>query len=131
VCWLLNKECKTHKLTVEQTDLLQAWLEATPALRAGRDIAQHFTDILAKPQIYDSANDLKAWITDALASPVSCIKQFAKGILADYDAVLAALQLPWSNAQLEGQVNRLKLIKCQMYGRAKFDLLKIRVMTKV
>jgi len=74
---------------------------------------------------------LNAWIADASASTVSCIKQFAKGIQADYDAVLAALQLPWSNAQLEGQVNRLKLIKRQMYGRAKFDLLKIRVMTKV
>ena len=66
-----------------------------------------------------------------MASSVGGVKRFAKGILADHDAVLAALQLPWSTAQLEGQVNRLKVIKRQMYGRAKFDLLKIRVMTKV
>ena len=44
------------------------------------------------------------------------------------NAVLAALSLPWSNGQVEGQVNRLKLIKRQMYGRAKFDLLRLRVL---
>jgi transposase len=39
-----------------------------------------------------------------------------------------ALHYQWSNGQLEGQVNRLKLIKRQMYGRAKFDLLRARVL---
>jgi transposase len=45
--------------------------------------------------------------------------------------VAAALELPWSNGQVEGQVNRLKLRKRQLYGRAKFDLLRKYVMEKV
>ena len=53
---------------------------------------------------------------------------FAWGISEDYEAVKNALTYEWCNGQLEGQVNRLKLIKKQMYGRAKFDLLKARVL---
>lgn len=46
----------------------------------------------------------------------------------DQDAIAAALQLPWSNGMVEGQIHRLKLIKRQMYGRASFDLLRLRVL---
>jgi transposase len=122
--WLMGKK---HTLTTDQTTLLQHWLDSSSAVKAGRDAAIEFTEILTRRQ----PDRLDAWIAKALASSVSTLKQFAKGIQADHDAVLAALQLPWSNAQLEGQVNRLKVIKRQMYGRAKFDLLKIRVMAKV
>ncbi|XCB24770.1 transposase [Tunturibacter gelidoferens] len=38
------------------------------------------------------------------------------------------MQLPWSNGMVEGQIHRLKLIKRQMYGRASFDLLRLRVL---
>ena len=48
--------------------------------------------------------------------------------MRDQDAVLAALQTPWSNGPVEGQVHRLKLIKRQMYGRASFEVLRIRVL---
>jgi transposase len=48
--------------------------------------------------------------------------------MRDQDAVFAALQTPWSNGPVEGHVHRLKLIKRQMYGRANFDLLRIRVL---
>jgi transposase len=53
---------------------------------------------------------------------------FARHLRRDRDAVAAALQLPWSNGMVEGQVHRLKLIKRQMYGRASFDLLRLRVL---
>jgi transposase len=53
---------------------------------------------------------------------------FVSGLLSDKPAVMAALSLPWSNGQTEGQINRLKWIKRQMYGRAKLDLLKVRVL---
>jgi transposase len=49
-------------------------------------------------------------------------------LVRDKDAILAALDLPWSNGQVEGQVHRLKMIKRQMYGRAGFDLLRLRVL---
>jgi transposase len=56
------------------------------------------------------------------------LARFAAHLQRDQAAVLAAMQLPWSNGHVEGQVHRLKLIKRQMYGRAKFDLLRQRVL---
>jgi transposase len=50
------------------------------------------------------------------------------GLKADEDAVFAGLTLPWSNGQTEAQVNRLKVLKRSMYGRANFDLLRPRVL---
>ena len=50
--------------------------------------------------------------------------------MRDKEAVQAALSLPWSNGPVEGQVHRLKLIKRQMYGRASFDLLTLRVLQR-
>ena len=69
-----------------------------------------------------------AWLADCQQSRVRALSTFAKGIEADYRAVKAALETPWSNAQSEGQVTRLKFLKRQMYGRAKFDLLRQRVL---
>ena len=56
------------------------------------------------------------------------ISSFANGLQRDLTAVSAGLSLPWSNGQVEGQINRLKLIKRSMYGRASFDLLRHRVL---
>src|SRR5207253_7845821 len=53
---------------------------------------------------------------------------FAQGLRQDYAAVKAALTWPYSNGPTEGHVNRLKLLKRQMYGRAKLDLLRQRVL---
>ena len=53
---------------------------------------------------------------------------FARRLERDRGAVDAALRLPWSNGMVEGQIHRLKLIERQMYGRASFDLLKLRVL---
>ena len=72
---------------------------------------------------------LHDWITDAQTSGIGPVCRFAQGLLTDYTAVLAGLTLPVSNGQLEGQINRLKMIKRQMFGRANFDLLRRRVLT--
>ena len=53
---------------------------------------------------------------------------FAQGLLRNWPEVKAAIELPWSNGRTEGPVNRLKRIKRKMFGRAKLDLLRIRVM---
>jgi hypothetical protein len=66
-----------------------------------------------------------AWLEAAERSPYA---PFARRLRRDQDAVAAALQLPWSNGMVEGQIHRLKLIKRQMYGRAGFDLLRLRVL---
>ena len=73
-------------------------------------------------------DDFDLWIVDSESIGVIQIQNFVIGILADYDAVRAALATSWSNGQTEGQVNRLKFIKRQMYGRGKFDLLRLRVL---
>ena len=68
-----------------------------------------------------------AWIKKARAPGTPAdLQTFAQGLQADEGAVRAALTSEWSNGQVEGQVNRLKLIKRQMFGRAKFDLLRKR-----
>jgi transposase len=64
------------------------------------------------------------WREDA---KTSLLANFAKQLCRDEAALLAALQQPWSNGPVEGHIHRLKLIKRSMYGRAKFDLLRIRV----
>jgi transposase len=56
------------------------------------------------------------------------MKSFARGLSSDYEAVEAGITSPWSNGPVEGQINRLKLVKRSMYGRAKFDLLTARVL---
>lgn len=58
----------------------------------------------------------------------SALENFTASLVQDYTVVRAALELPWSNGQTEGQVHRLKLLKRQMYGRAKLDLLRLRVL---
>jgi transposase len=79
--------------------------------------------------VHNSKPDaLNPWIHDALNSTLTPFKTLATGIHRDKAAVLAALSLPWSSGQVEGQINRLKTLKRQMYGRASLDLLRIRVM---
>lgn len=68
--------------------------------------------------------ELDPWIADAATS---LIASFASGIARDKSAVRAAITEPWSNGQVEGQITKLKLVKRQMYGRAKIDLLQARL----
>jgi transposase len=56
------------------------------------------------------------------------VTSFASGLTSDLDAVTAGLTLPHSSGPVEGNVNRIKMIKRQMYGRAGFDLLRKRVL---
>lgn len=70
----------------------------------------------------------EAWLTTASASGIGALETFAAGLSQDGAAVRAALTTPWSNAQAEGQITKLKLLKRQMYGRANFDLLRRRVL---
>ena len=71
---------------------------------------------------------LTQWLEQAQKSAIAELISFAKGLVRDEAAVRAGLSLKWSQGQVEGAVNRLKLMKRSMYGRAKFDLLRIRVL---
>ena len=74
------------------------------------------------------ADMFEDWLTQCRGSGIDTIVNFANGLAQDDVAVRAALETNWSNGQTEGQVNRLKLLKRQMYGRAKLDLLRRRVL---
>jgi len=94
---------------------------AAPGLTAARDLVDRFHSLIRSR---DSAG-FEAWIADAKVSPVA---SFVSGIVQDRAAVKAALTEPWSNGQTEGQNTKLKLVKRQMYGRAKLDLLRARLL---
>lgn len=68
--------------------------------------------------------DLASWIERAAKSLVA---SFANGVAKDIAAVRAAIVSGWSNGQTEGQITKLKLVKRQMYGRGKLDLLQARL----
>jgi transposase len=71
---------------------------------------------------------LDSWLAEADQSGIEEVTRFAARLRKDLAAVEAAVTSPWSQGQVEGQVNRLKLVKRSMYGRAKFDLLRQRVL---
>ena len=71
---------------------------------------------------------LEAWASPAEASEVSELRSFAKGLRKDWAAVAAGVTLPYSSGTVEGHVNRVKMLKRQMHGRAKPDLLRKRVL---
>jgi len=73
-------------------------------------------------------DELDPWIQQTEASSYRVWKNFGAGIKQDRDAMQAALIYPWSNGPTEGHINRLKCLKRQMYGRAKDDLLRKRVL---
>ena len=72
--------------------------------------------------------DLRSWMKEAISSGIPELKSFVAGIERDYDAVHAALRLPWSQGTTEGKVNKLKTLKRVMYGRAGFALLRQRLL---
>lgn len=109
-----------NHLTKADTVAITAIETGVPALNAVRQLIDRFHSIIRTKAIAD----LDPWIEVASESLVA---SFSKGIANDRDAVGAAIIEPWSNGQTEGQVNKLKLVKRQMYGRAKIDLLEARL----
>lgn len=95
--------------------------KAAPDLLTARDLVDQFHAMIRQ----GDADQLDAWIKTA---KTSLLESLANGITTDRNAVHAALTKPWSNGQTEGQITKLKLVKRQMYGRAKLDLLRARVM---
>jgi transposase len=75
-----------------------------------------------------AADSIGDWLADARHAGIGAVATFAAGIEHDGAAVRAALAMPWSNAQAEGQITKLKLLKRSMYGRAKLDLLRQRLL---
>ena len=73
------------------------------------------------------SRDLEGWLAAVEADDQSGLRSFATGIRNDMPAVINGLTLHWNSGRVEGTVNKIKMIKRQMYGRAGFDLLRKRV----
>lgn len=112
------------RLTNKQHEQLQLLQEGNSELSSLYDLAQAFFRMIRE----HSSSQLSLWMQDALESQTPELRGFARGLGRDEAAVRAGLSLPWSQGQTEGQITRLKLIKRQGYGRAKFDLLRKRVL---
>ena len=91
-------------------------------------IAAAFTERFVEIVRERRGKKLGGWLSDAEASGTREIQQFAYKVRRDQAAVEAGCTLPWSNGQTEGQITKLKAIKRSMYGRAKFDLLRLRAL---
>jgi len=120
IAWLVLR--RAEKRSVNDRALLADLRQHAPELDEAIALAEEFTGL-----IRDHAPDrLNPWLQRARDSTVRQLQSFAKRLTDDYAAVRAGVALAWSNGPTEGQVNRLKTIKRQMYGRAKLDLLSQR-----
>jgi transposase len=112
---------KRNCMTKADAVIVAAIEAGVPSLVEARALVDEFHDMIRKK---DEA-ELDVWIANAKTSLVSSL---ATGVLKDRAAVGAAITQPWSNGQVEAQITKLKLVKRQMYGRAKLDLLEARLL---
>ena len=122
VSWLLLRPAGNR--TPHEAAFVHELLRGNPVVAATCDLVRTFFTLLHDRQ----AGQLDPWLERANSCGVRELAAFAEGIRRDDKAIHAAFELPWSQGQTEGQVNRLKLLKRQMYGRAKFDLLRCRLL---
>lgn len=122
--WLFVTDQK--QLTADQRALLEHICHTNADLQDLYQLGQDFVQMVKQRQ----ARRLDSWLARASQSSSVELRGFASGIKRDYAAVKAALSLPWSQGQVEGQMTRLKLLKRQMYGRAHFELLRSRVLRR-
>jgi len=113
-----------RKLSDDQRSYLGEFLRVCPVARELRRMVLRFRALLR----WRKTGRLRSWIDAAVKSGFQFVGAYAKTLLRDVQAAELAISVPWSNGPLEGHINRLKTIKRQMYGRAGFELLKVRVM---
>ena len=101
--------------------------QADPVIAQAYTLSQAFLALVRERR----GADLEAWITEVVASGIDALARFAQGLQEDRPAITAGLTLPWSNGPVEGQINRLKLLKRQSYGRAGVGLLRQRMIQAV
>jgi transposase len=114
----------TERLSEQQRILFEQVAVNCPIIRSMRFLALDFREAIAT----QDTDGMLHWIRTATQSGIGPLVRFAYGLRRDFKAVIGAVETSWSNGQTEGQINRLKAIKRQMYGRAGFHLLRARVL---
>ena len=121
--WLLKPP---QELTPEQETVITRLCEISAEIKSVWELSHTFVQMVQPRQ----NEALPAWLAHAEQSAVTEMRSVATGLRQDYAAVAAALVYAWSNGQVEGQSNKRKLLKRQMYGRAKLDLLRVRLLDR-
>jgi transposase len=119
--WLLRHPASLN--ADEQLNLKQI-LARCPDLDTVAEHVRAFAEILCGLH----GDRLHDWIARVEADQLPDLHSFTSGLKRDLDAVVNGLSLPYSSGAVEGAVNHIKMLKRQMYGRASFDLLRIRVL---
>ena len=120
--WLFFRE--RADLKEEELVQLHRLLQGSSRAKTAYHLVETFLYMVRERE----GGQLDAWLEAVQASQLEAFASFVTSIQQDKDAVLAELTLPWSTGPLEGHINRLKLSKRSMYGRAAFDLLRLRVL---
>ena len=118
--WLVLRRAE-KRTEAEAQQLAQLHAQSTEVAEA-IDLAQDFTRLVRQRQ----PEHLDPWLERASTSALEAMQRFARGLREDYEAVKAGVTLPWSTSPVEGHINRLKMVKRQMFGRAGLDLLSRR-----
>jgi transposase len=119
--WLLSRPEHLHP---DERDQLAAVQDRCPHLDALAGHVRSFAEMMTGRH---GEQQLEDWLTAVEADDQPHLHSFAAGIRTDQQAVTNGLTLPYSSGKVEGNVNRIKMIKRQMYGRASFSLLRKRV----
>jgi transposase len=118
--WLVLRRAE-QRTEVEAQQLAQLHAQSAEIAEA-IDLAQDFTHLVRQRQ----PEHLEPWLERASTSALEAVRRFTSGLRDDYAAVKAGVTLPWSSGPVEGHINRLKMLKRQMFGRARLDLLSRR-----
>ena len=111
-------------MKAEEQETLRQLRQASPDLETAYQLVKEFLHMVRELR----GERLEEWLDKVEASHLQAFQSDVPGVQQDKDAVIAGLTLAWSNGPVEGQVNRLKLMKRSMYGQADLDLLKRRVL---
>jgi transposase len=139
-----NAAAPQPKPTAPKVRAVTSWIMTSPGNLADADKASLEAILAASPELASVAESVRAfaaimnerrgrkllepWMTAADATGEPALRSFVTGLRADQEAVTNGLSLRWSSGAVEGHVNRIKMLKRQMYGRAGPDLLRRRVL---
>jgi hypothetical protein len=121
LAWLLLRD---PALLSEAEQHMLLFIRQEPIVECAYRLAQHFIQMMHDHQ----ANELDAWISTCTSSGIADLETFAIGLQKELSAIKAAFTHFYSTGPVEGQINRLKLIKRSMYNRGSFALLRRRVL---
>ena len=120
--WLFIRDPK--QLPTEKQAELELICQRSETARKTYELTQQFMRMLRLRR----GQEFEMWLSAVEASQIPELRRFAKGLLRDKSAVVAGLTLSYSNGPVEAQVQKLKLVKRSMFGRAKLPLLRQRLL---